>query len=73
MGDLSDSTELYPYLTEIVRSAHVNFCHEGNDSLTFLFAVVFRWSSYLATTVRSAPMVSLHNATLATAIQGTFS
>ena len=29
--------------------------------LIFLFAVVFRWSSYLATTVRSAPVVSLHN------------
>ena len=31
-----------------------------SDCLTFLFAVVFRWSSYLATTVRSAPVVSLY-------------
>ena len=32
-----------------------------SDCLTFLFAVVFRWSSYLATTVRSAPVVSLRS------------
>ena len=38
-----------------------------SDCLTFLFAVVFRRSSYLATTVRSAPVVSLYNVTLTTA------
>ena len=49
------------------------FCHKGAIVLPFyLLLYAGAWSSYLATTVRSAPVVSLHNATLATAIQGTF-
>ena len=49
-----------------------------NERLShLLLAVVFRWTSYLATAVRSAPvvhvLVSLRNATLATVIQGSFS
>ena len=42
------------------------------ERLSYLFMQV-HGSSYVATTVRSAPVVSLHNATYATAIQGTLS
>ena len=38
--------EVYMYIAK-------NFCHERSDCLTFVCAVVFSWSSYLTTTVRS--------------------
>ena len=43
-----------------VQNMHIyiakNFLHEGAT----VFIVVFRWSSYLTTTVRSSLLVSLH-------------
>ena len=51
--------EVYMYIAK-------NFCHEGTTVSPFLFAVVFMWGSYLATTVSSASVVSLHNVTFAT-------
>ena len=54
-------------------SPRISVMKEQLSNLFICCCAQIRWSSYLATTVRSAPKVSLHNATLATAIQGTFS
>ena len=50
--------EVYMYITK-------NFCHEGVTVSPFYLLLCS--GGDLATTVRSAPVVSLHNATLATA------